>query len=168
MPRTLTFVLGIVLIATLQSGCYSFRGLTIDCNAMNTFSIKPFVNNTGNAPAPMAQNFGELLREKMLAETCLTSVTNGGDAQFTGQIVRYERTSVAPSEGQTNLVSRLTIAINIEYKNAINDKESFTKRYEWFADYDSNTDFLSVQDELINTISVQILEKLFNDAFTNW
>lgn len=168
MLRIATYTIGLLCIVALASGCYSFRGLTIDCNAMKTFSIQQFVNNTGNAPAPMAQNFGELLREKMLAETCLTSVTEGGDAHFTGQIVRYERTSVAPSEGQSNLVSRLTIAINIEYTNAVNEKESFTKRYEWFEDYDSNTDFLAVQDQLINTISVQILEKLFNDAFTNW
>lgn len=168
MPRILTYTLSSLLLLVLASGCYSFKGLTIDCNAMKTFSIQPFVNNTGSAPAPMAVTFGELLRDKMLSETCLTSAEEGGDAQFTGQIVKYERTSVAPSEGQTNLVSRLTIAINIEYVNTVNDKESFTKRYEWFEDYASDTDFLAVQDQLINSISLQILEKLFNDAFTNW
>jgi len=142
--------------------------LTIDCNATKTFSITPIANNSASAPPTINQTFGELLRDKVLSETCLTSTTANGDVQFSGEVFKYQVSSVAPSEGETNLLNRLTIGVSIEYTNTQNDKESYTKRYEWFEEYDSAENLLTIQDGLIATISEQILEKIFNDAFTNW
>ena len=128
----------------------------------------PFDNNAPNSPATLNQTFVELLRDKVLSETCLSSTRNEGDVQFSGEIVKYQVTSVAPTEGETNTTQRLTIGVAIEYINTTNEEENISKRYEWYEDYDSNVSLLSIQDELINTISEQILENIFNDAFTNW
>jgi hypothetical protein len=155
-------------IVLLLNGCYSFKGLTIDCNVTKTFSIAPLSNNSPSAPPTINITFGELLRDKILSETCLVSSSANGDVQFSGEVFKYQVTSVAPSEGETNLLNRLTIGIAIDYTNTQNDKESYTRRYEWFEEYDSAENLLSIQDELITSISEQILEKIFNDAFTNW
>lgn len=164
--KRLIFLLPIVL---LLNGCYSFRGLTIDCNVTKTFSIANFGNNAPTAPPQINQTFGELLRDKVLAETCLSSMSANGDVQFSGEVFKYQITSVAPSEGETNLLNRLTIGISVDYVNTKNEKENVKKRYEGFEEYDSAEDILSIQDELIvSIISEQILEKVFNDAFTNW
>lgn len=168
MSHSIIYTLLLIIILTGGSGCYSFRGLTIDCNTTKTFSIMPFDNNAPNSPATLNQTFVELLRDKVLSETCLSSTRNEGDVQFSGEIVKYQVTSVAPTEGETNTTQRLTIGVAIEYINTTNEEENISKRYEWYEDYDSNVSLLSIQDELINTISEQILENIFNDAFTNW
>ena len=163
--KRLIYLLPIVL---LLNGCYSFRGLTIDCNVTKTFSIANFGNNSPSAPPTINQTFVELLRDKVLSETCLSSTNSNGDVQFSGEVFKYQITSVAPSEGESNLLNRLTIGIAVDYENTANEKENVKKRYEWFEEYDSGEDILSIQDELIISISDQILEKVFNDAFTNW
>ncbi len=158
----------LLFVSIFINGCYSFKGLTIDCNVTKTFSITPFVNNSGSAPPTLSQTFGELLRDKVLSETCMSSSTSEGDVQFSGEVFKYQVTSVAPSADETNVTNRLTIGIAVEYVNTKNEKENVTKRYEWFEEYDSDVVLLTIQDQLIITISDQILEKVFNDAFTNW
>ena len=49
-----------------------------------------------------------------------------------------------------------------------NLKALLFKRYEWYEEYDSNENLLSIQDQLIASISEQIIINIFNDAFTNW
>lgn len=149
-------------------GCYSFKGLTIDCSTTKTFAIVPFTNNAPSAPATINVDFGEFLRDKILSETCLSSTRTEGDVEFSGEIFKYSVTSVAPTAEQTSTTNRLTIGIAIDFVNTKNEKESYQKRYEWYEDYDGNENLLTIQTQLIATISEQILENIFNDAFTNW
>lgn len=155
-------------ILLLLNGCYSFRGLAVDCAVTKNFSITPFINNASSAPPTVNETFMELLRDKVLSETCLSNTSADGDVQFSGEVFKYQVTAVAPTDGETNLVNRLTIGISVDYINTANEKENVKKRYEWFEEFDSGEDLLSIQDELIISISDQILEKVFNDAFTNW
>jgi hypothetical protein len=158
----------ILPILLLLNGCYSFRGLTVDCAVTKNFSITPFINNASSAPPTVNETFMELLRDKVLSETCLSSTSADGDVQFSGEVFKYQVTAVAPTDDETNLVNRLTIGISVDYINTANEKDNVKKRYEWFEEFDSGEDLLSIQDELIISISDQILEKVFNDAFTNW
>ena len=158
----------IALIAILNSGCYSFKGFTIDCNTTKTFNINTLSNNAPSAPATINIDFGELLRDKVLSETCLSSISGNGDVEFSGEVFKFSVTSVAPSADETNLLNRLTIGISIDFINHISPDENYNKRYEWYEEYDSNENLLSVQDQLIATISEQIIINIFNDAFTNW
>jgi hypothetical protein len=158
----------ILVVVILNSGCYSFKGFTIDCNTTKTFTIIPLDNNASSAPATININFGELLRDKVLSETCLSSTTANGDVEFSGEVFKFSVSSVAPSAEETNLLNRLTIGIAIEFVNHQNPKESYKKRYEWYEEYDSNENLLTVQDRLIAAISEQIIANIFNDAFTNW
>ena len=163
--KKIFFLLPVLL---LLNGCYSFRGLTVDCAVTKTFSITPFINNASSAPPTVNETFVELLRDKVLSETCLSNTRANGDVYFSGEVFKYQVTAVAPSDDETNLVNRLTIGISVDYINTANEKENVKKRYEWFEEFDSGEDLLSIQDELIISISDQILEKVFNDAFTNW
>jgi hypothetical protein len=158
----------ILPILLLLNGCYSFRGLTVDCAVTKNFSITPFINNASSAPPTVNETFMELLRDKVLSETCLSSTSADGDVQFSGEVFKYQVTAVAPTDDETNLINRLTIGISVDYINTANEKDNVKKRYEWFEEFDSGEDLLSIQDELIISISDQILEKVFNDAFTNW
>jgi len=74
----------------------------------------------------------------------------------------------APIEGNTTLLNRLDIGIKVDYEVVSDEDENWTKNYAEFEDFPSDQDLGSVQDELIDIIFDDMLEKLFNDAFANW
>ncbi len=88
--------------------------------------------------------------------------------EFVGVITSYKVTSEAPQAGSTAAFDRLTISVSVEYTNLQDESQNFKKTYREFADFASNQNLLSVQDDLIDEITPLIVEKIFNDAFTNW
>ena len=98
--NTISFILLLIGCVFLQTGCYSFRGVSIDPNT-KTYSVALFTNNTPAAPPILAQQFTEKLKDKIRNNTRLSLVnTEGADLSFTGQISGYDVTALAPQPGQ--------------------------------------------------------------------
>lgn len=152
----------------LFSGCYSFQGITIDCGKMKTFSVADIKNNAQTIVPGLSQTFAEALRQKIRTNTCLENASVNADAMLSGVIREYSITALAQQAGATTAFNRLTIRASIEYKNMTNSKESWTKTFTRFADFDSSQNLLSVQDDLINEINEQLVEDIFDAAFVNW
>lgn len=151
------------------TGCYSFRGVTISPET-KTFSVGLFANNAQAAPPTLAQNFTERLKDKIRNNTRL-SLVNGenADLAFTGQVVGYDVVAIAPQPGQVAQTNQLKIAINVEVIDNQNEKGSWKQVFTFQADFPGTTQLLTVQDQLIKTITDKILEDIFNKAFTeNW
>ena len=159
----------LLAFCVLQSGCYSFRGVSIDPNT-KTYSVALFTSNTPAAPPTLAQQFTEKLKDKIRNNTRLSLVnTEGGDLAFVGQIAGYDVTALAPQPGQTAAFNQLRITINIELTDNKNEKGSWKQAFTFQADFPGNGQLLTFQDQLIKTISDKIAEDIFNKAFTeNW
>ena len=156
----------IVLIFMLEA-CYSFKGISIPPN-INTFYVENFENRANNAPGTIDQVFSEALRTKIRNESRLTLVDQDADIVFQGSISSYRVTSEAPQEGNTVAFNKLTINVQVEYINRANEDENWERGFSFFQDFESNADFTSIQDELIESIFNQITEDIFNASFTNW
>jgi hypothetical protein len=165
------FSLHLLLIAFvfLQNGCYSFRGVSIDPNT-KTYSVTLFTNNTTAAPPTLAQQFTERLKDKIRNNSRLSLVnTEGSDLAFSGQVVGYDVTALAPQPGQTAAYNQLRITINVELADNKNEKGSWKQSFTFQADFPGNAQLITFQDQLIKTITDKILEDIFNKAFTeNW
>ncbi len=151
------------------TGCYSFRGVTISPET-KTFSVGLFANIAQAAPPTLAQNFTERLKDKIRNNTRL-SLVNGEnvDLAFTGQVVGYDVVAIAPQPGQVAQTNQLKIAINVEVIDNHNEKGSWKQVFTFQADFPGTSQLLTVQDQLIKTITDKILEDIFNKAFTeNW
>ncbi len=163
------FFLLLIGCAFLQTGCYSFRGVSIDPNT-KTYSVALFTSNTPAAPPTLAQQFTEKLKDKIRNNTRLSLVnTEGSDLSFTGQISGYDVTALAPQPGQTAAFNQLRITINVELVDNKNEKGSWKQPFTFQADFPGSGQLLTFQDQLIKTITDKILEDIFNKAFTeNW
>ncbi len=152
-----------------QSSCYSFRGVTIDPNT-KTFSVSLFVNNAQAAPPTLAQNFTEKLKDKIRNNTRLSLVNSeNADLVFAGQVVGFEVVALAPQPGQVAQTNQLKIAINVELTDSKNEKGAWKQVFTFQADFPGSSQLLTVQEQLIKTITDKILEDIFNKAFTeNW
>ncbi len=159
---------GITLAALiLLSGCYSFSGITIDPN-VQTYKVNLYEDNTLDALPGLDQIFTEDLKEKIRTQSRLVYADQNPDVEFSGAIVDYRITSEAPQQGETTAINRLTIKVLVEFTNSVNPEKNWKKNFDFFYDWDTETDFISVQDEAIEAISTQINEYIFNEAFNDW
>ncbi len=153
----------------LAQGCYSLSGISVD-PSVTTFSVRIFENIAPNAPPTLAVDFTERLKDKVRRETRLALNGENPDVEFSGKIVEYNVIPVAPKPGEVVSLNRLIIRIRVGLLNNKEEKKSWANErdFSFFAEFSNTTDLLTVQDALIEQISNQLLEDIFNAAFNDW
>ncbi len=158
-------------VFALLSGCYSFKGISIDPN-IKTFAVRTFETTAQNAPPTLAIDFSERLKDKVRGETPLSLKNDEPDCEFSGSISGFDVVPLAPKAGETVARNQLKISVNVKY---IINKEGLKTEYpeagrtfSFFSEFPSDSDLTAVQDQLIEEISKQLLEDIFNAAFNNW
>lgn len=157
----------LLLSLFLLSGCYSFKGTSISPD-VKTFYVAPFDNNAPDAPPTLPIEFSEALRAKILNESRLVLDDENPDVEFVGAITTWRVSSEAPKPGELVAFNRLTIGVRVEYINHRNEEENWKSNFSYFADYDATQNLLDVQDQLIEAINEELVNQIFNKAFTNW
>jgi len=147
----------------------SFKGTSIAPN-LKTYYVEDFNLSQAASIAPSNLDilFTTQLINKVRDESRLKYDDENPDIIFSGTITRFSVRPAAPIEGNTTLLNRLDIGIKVDYEVVSDEDENWTKNYAEFEDFPSDQDLGSVQDELIDIIFDDMLEKLFNDAFANW
>ena len=141
-------------------GVYSFKGASISKD-VKSVSINQFENIASLAPPVLSNTLTEALKDKFSSETNLIPLKNYGDLIFTAQITNYSINPIAIQADETASKNRLSINIK--------DKESnFEKSFSRYADYESSQDFTSIEESLNIEIVSQLVDDIFNEAFTNW
>ncbi|MEO1436200.1 MAG: LPS assembly lipoprotein LptE [Bacteroidota bacterium] len=165
MIRRACFVWLLLLLAF--AGCYSFKGISIPTEA-NTFTIQPFQNTSASVPT-LGQTMTESLKTRILGETRLRYASDAGDIEFSGTISEFRVSAVAPQADATTQFSRLDITVSVSCDNPYDpENPEWTSRFSRFAEFESTVNFLDVRDDLIEEINEQLIEDIFNRAFTNW
>jgi len=58
--------------------------------------------------------------------------------------------------------------VNIRYTNTVNEEESFEREFTSFTVFDSSQMFNNVQDQLIEDLTKDIINQIFNATVENW
>lgn len=151
------------------SGCYSFKGISIDPR-VNTFFVQNFENQASNAPPTLALDFTEKLKDKVRSETRLTLKNAEPDVEFSGKVTDFRVVPVAPKPGETVALNRLEIRIKVNYVNNIEAAKGWKaeRDFSFFQEFTSDKELLAIQDQLVSDITKQLLEDIFNAAFNDW
>ena len=160
----------LLLIWNSACGIYSFTGASVSPD-IKTLSVLNFDDRSGSGPTFLAQAFSEKTREYFQRNTNLGLVNREGDLQLEGSISQYSLSPVAPvgSQGVERAAqTRLTIAVKVRFTNSKNSKQNFEQVFSFFQDFDQGKSFASVERELIETISDQIILDIFNKSLANW
>lgn len=121
------------------------------------------------APGDINQRFSESLRAKIRNESRLIYNEQNPDIEFSGSIVRFGLTPEAPQAGNTVALNKLEISVAIDYVNHKDETKNWkSKQFTFFRTFESDKDFISIQDSLIDEIFKQLMENIFNEAFTGW
>ena len=110
-------------------------------------------------------NFDEL---KVSSETNLLPLNSDGDLIFSGRITNYSINPIAIQTDETASKNRLSITVKVKFVNIIDEESNYDKTFSRYADYESSQDFTSIEESLNEEIVSQLIDDIFNEAFTNW
>ena len=161
--------LSLISLSTLVVSCgvYSFTGASIPTEA-KTISVQHISNKAAIVQPSLSQVITDGLIDAFAGQTNLEMTENEGDLSFSGYITKYQIKPMAIKANETASQNRLTIAIKIKYNNSFDDKQNFETTFSRYRDYPSSENIVDVEDGLIEEISKELIEDVFNKAFVNW
>ena len=159
--------IAVMSVALLGCGAYSFTGASISPD-IHSVTINSFPNQAKFVVPSLSQDFTEKLKDKFILETNLTILKSGGDLEFSGVITRYEVKPIAPTGNETAALKRLTIAVQVDFQNRTNETDNWEQSFSYYQDISSSTNLIDVEEQLIETINTQLVDKIFNKALVNW
>ena len=166
MIKQLTSIF-LISIFLASCGIYSFTGASIPTEA-KTISVQYISNKAAIVQPSLSQIMTDGLIDAFAGQTNLEITENEGDLSFSGYITKYQIKPMAIKANETASQNRLTIAIKIKYNNSFDDKQNFETTFSRYRDYASSENIVDVEDVLIEEISKELIEDVFNKAFVNW
>ena len=162
-------IFSMVLASIFMTSCgiYSFTGASIPTEA-KTVSVAYFTTTATNSPSSLNQTITEGLKDLFLSQTNLDLTELEGDLSFSGQITKYQLSPMAIQANETAGQNRLTIDIKVKYTNSFDDKQNFESTFSRYRDFSSSQNLADVEIVLIEEITKELLEDVFNKAFVNW
>ncbi|MDR0714744.1 MAG: LPS assembly lipoprotein LptE [Bacteroidales bacterium] len=110
----------------------------------------------------------EGLKDKIQANSSLKLVNNNADVMFEGEITGYNVQPQAVAATGVAAKDRLTVTVKIKFSNEVKPENSYEKSFSRFAEYSSGTAFTTVEGQLVDEILEQLMDDIFNEAFSTW
>ena len=148
-------------------GFYSFTGTSISPD-VKTVAVQYFPNRAATIQPTLSQMFTERLKDYFLEQTNLSLEADVGDLNFSGEIIKYEIKPIAIQANEQAAQNRLTIAVKVKFENTKDESKNFEQKFSRYMDYDSSQSLAEVEDNLIEQITNELAEDIFNKAVVNW
>lgn len=162
------YLLPICCLFLFSSCKYSFRGISIP-PGVQSFHVNFIENTADNVVATLSQDFTLALQQKVRSESPLNEVDTDPDVEFKGTITQYRVSAEAPSTDEDVAFNRITMAVSIEYINNLDpDADPKKKSFNTNRDFEVSSNLLDVQDALILEMNQELVDNIFQWAFTNW
>ncbi len=154
-------------MSLMLQACYSLKSTSID-PTVRTYFIPQFESTAENALPNLAPRLTEALKDKIRLESRLLFKPEEPDIELRGTLVDYRITAEAPKPGEITAINRLTIVLAVEYFNNLTQKQVWKRNFQFFYDFSPEKELATVQDEALRVITKQLMEDIFNAAFTDW
>ncbi len=168
--KRIKIVLVLTATALVMMGCsvrFSFSGASISPD-VTTVRVDYFPNVAAMVTPILSPTLTDELIQKIQRETRLEFVSENPDVLFEGEIIDYDNRPVAISGDELAELNRLTIAVQVKFTNIKDPDLSYSRSFTAYADFPSAQLLNSVESSLIPEIVKQLVEDIFNAAFSNW
>lgn len=157
----------LLCIGVLSScGVYSLTGAQIEGKNINFHTLE---NQARNINPTLSATLTDKVRNRILSQTGLSPTSSDeADYDLSGAITQYDVSVTGVQNTQTASMNRLTISVQVDFKNKKNPKASFKQSFSRFVDFGANQALEAVQNQLIEEIGRQLADDIFNKAFVNW
>ncbi len=155
------------VLGWLFYGCYTFTGIAVNPEA-ETFYVLPFSSQTTDAPPALSDIFTQKMSDKVRDNTPLKLSETDPDMAIKGVVTTYRVTSEAPQAGELTALNRLNVSVKITIEDSTSEEGPRTFTASWAVDFPGDVNLLDVQDQLIEEVTEQLVEDVFNRIFTSW
>lgn len=166
MKKLLAIFLVLLTSCTIS---YKFNGASINYNLIKTISISNFPIRAALVYPPLEEVFTNSLKDSYTRQTQLQMVDVNGDLQLSGEITGYDLTPQAVGTDAYATMTRLTISVKVTFVNTKDPQYDFENRtFSAYQDFSSDRMLSDVQDELIEVITEELVDLIFNATVANW
>ena len=148
-------------------GFYTFSGASISPEIKN-IKINYFINEAENLKANLDRDITQKLTDFIIEQTDLSVNNDNYEIEINGKIINYDITPISISSSDFANQNRLSISVNIDFKNYINEKENYNQKFTRYVDYKSDQNIEEIESELNDQIIEEICIDIFNKTFVNW
>ena len=149
------------------SGCYSFKGASLDPN-LKTLQVSNIRMETAGGPANLSLEINEKLKEYFQRNTDLKINNKNPDLIIEGTITGYELTPQAPTGDDKAGLNRLTLRIQFRLTNRLDEDKNFEQEFSFYQDFPQSQTLSQVEKSLIPKLVDQIILDLFNKIAGDW
>ena len=166
--------ISVFILLFILTSCWPVSVSLIDKGSMpeewKTFSVKTLNNKAPNAPLSYSPNLTEQIKDGIQNNTRLQLNTQSNKAEviIEGSVNNYNLSPIALQEGDNAAKNRLTISTQFTIFIQKPEESIMKLTSTRFADYDSNTDLSSVENQLLDEINEQIVQDVINKLLSNW
>ena len=160
-------LLSITVTGIISCNIYYFSGASIPVGA-KTVSVEYFPNKSATISPILSQIFTEELKQVFIEQTNLLLSQKEGDLSFSGFISNYDIQPIAIKSNETAAKNRLTISVTVTFKSSLNKAANFEQTFKRYRDYNSTENISEIEETLINEISKELVEDIFNKAIVDW
>ena len=161
-----SFFIYLCLLAYLSS-CYSFKGASLSPD-IKTIQIANVRMETAGGPSNLSLTINEKLKEYFQRNSTLKITNQNPDLSIEGTIVGYELTPQAPTSDDKAGLNRLTLRIQFQLTNRLDETKNFDQEFSFYQDFPQNQTLSQVEKTLIPKLTDQIILDLFNKIAGDW
>lgn len=161
----------LILLVIIMTGCtvsYKFNGSNINYSETPTLDIRDFQNQAELVYAPLTQVFNERMKDVFIRGTKLQLTSIAPSMEIEGEIVRYYLTPLAVQENNLASQTRLTMEVRYRFRNNVRSEEDKEETISAYRDFESSRMLTDVQDQLIEELTKEIVDQIFNATMSNW
>ncbi|MFN3588021.1 MAG: LptE family protein [Spirosomataceae bacterium] len=164
----ITPILGILFLTFLAScRIYSFTGTTLSSD-LKSVTIQNFTMATAGGPQNLTLTFNEKLKEYYQRNTSLKLKPTDGDLYLDGAITGYELTPVSTTASDKAALNRLTIRVEVQFRNRLDEAQNFEKEFSFYQDFPQEQSLTDAEGVLVPKIIDQLILNIFNDTAAQW
>ncbi len=171
MKRNLLYITTIVILSTVLAACsisYKFNGAALDYTVYKTIHVGNFPIRAALVYPPLQQTFENALLDYIQRNTRLQTVEGNSDLVMEGEITGYNLTPQAVTEDAYASKTRLTITVRVRYTDNKQDSKNVDQSFSAYRDFDSSEMLNDVQDQLIEEITKELVDLIFNATLGDW
>jgi len=163
-------ILSILILSSCWPSSVSFTDAGSMPSEWKTFSVKTLEFSAPNAPISYSPNLTESVKDGVQNNTRLLLSNQKGSEEVAieGVVTNYSVTPIAIQPGDNAAKNRLTISVNFTIFTSKPTEKKMTLTSSRFADYETSSDFTSIENDLIEEINQQIVQDVINKLFSNW
>jgi hypothetical protein len=151
------------------TGCcvYSFTGASVP-KYLKNISIPPALDRSGSGEPGLGELFTTILTQKFVDDNTLqVSNKSNADASLTCIVTSLNDVPSVVSAGENVTTRRITIEVEVTYKDIVKRKTVFDKNYSGYADYAASGS-ISVRRNAIQAAIENITDNILIDTVSGW